>query len=204
MEDRKRYYNWYHGYTQIDLPYNGKEYDFDSHGVNYHVNTAATIGTISTQYYGEKFYADKVDTGPLMYTVRVYPPDSVKNNKNVTLHFDVKKVSLKDLSSGQDRLSVCRHHTLCTIMETSHKSFEYPLERTEEYFISLERNVNLADVRKQNLSENPGIRFSWDYSGMEVKPEATYRNYPVTEAFVRNCSNNISIYPNVSRLFSFN
>ena len=40
LEDINRYYNWYHGYTKISLPY------IDEDHLNYRVDTAATSGTI--------------------------------------------------------------------------------------------------------------------------------------------------------------
>ena len=36
LEDDDRYYNWYHCYTEIGLPY------YDTYGLNYRVRTAAT------------------------------------------------------------------------------------------------------------------------------------------------------------------
>ena len=72
---------------------------------NYFVYTSATSGSIFTQYFGEEFDADKVETGPLTYYLSVYPPASAKkNNPNVTLHFEFEMVSMKDLSSGYDTL----------------------------------------------------------------------------------------------------
>merc|ERR1712197_179709 len=54
LEDNDRYYNWYHGYTKIELPF----IDYFGH-VDYTVHTAASSGTISTQHLGEEFDADK-------------------------------------------------------------------------------------------------------------------------------------------------
>ena len=70
------------------------------------VFTGASSGSVTTQYFGEQFDTDMVETGPLSYDVYVYPQSSVRNNTNVTLHLDVEKVSLEDLSSGKDGLSV--------------------------------------------------------------------------------------------------
>ena len=43
LVDNDRYYNWFHGYTEIELPYN----DFD--GANLAVSTVAKSGTILTK-----------------------------------------------------------------------------------------------------------------------------------------------------------
>ena len=97
LEDNERYYNWYYGFTQIELPH----IDYYSH-VNYYLHTTAISGSIFTRYFGDKFDADKVETGPLKFNVYIYPPASVRNNRNVTVHFDIEKLSLKDLTGGTD------------------------------------------------------------------------------------------------------
>ena len=186
LEENDRYYNWYHGYTEIKLPY--IRYDGDN---SYYMNTAASSGSVTTQYFGEEFDADKVETGPLYYLINVWPPASVRNNPKVTLHLDIEKVSMEDLSSGQDRLRV----GYTTIIET-HKTFNYTPPKggnTEYYSIELSRRVIPADLRKQKLNMMSGFRVSWRYSGVEVVPEAKYYNnseyYPSTMAFIRNFSN---------------
>ena len=51
IEDEDRYYNWYHGYTELKLPYIK-----DATGeISYQVTTTAISGNISTQYFGNKF-----------------------------------------------------------------------------------------------------------------------------------------------------
>ena len=148
--------------------------------------TAASSGSISTQYFGEQFDAEKVETD-LYYQVYVYPPASVRNNPNVTLHIDIEKVSLEDLSSGEDKFRV----KLTTIMET-HRTYNFTPPTDNRYYIELSREVLPADVRKQKLEVMPGFRVSWHYSGIEVESEAKYYKYSSTRAFVRHYSNNIT------------
>ena len=115
----------------------------------------------------------------LYYTVNIYPPASVKKDPNVTLHLDVEKVSMEDLSSGEDKLSVDS-----SIVKTPHMSFNFSPPTGKyggRYSIILNRDVLLADVRKQKLDLMPGFRISWRYSGMEVESEVKYHN----KAFVR-------------------
>ena len=123
----------------------------------------------------------------LKYEVYVSPPDSFKYNPNVTLHIDIEKVSLKGLSSGsQDRLTVYYQ-----IVETSQRSFNYSPPGTERD-ISLKREVLPADILKQRLSQMPGFKITWYYSGMDVESSQPYSNAlpdPQTRAFVRNYSN---------------
>ena len=57
LKDDDRYYNWYHGFTQINIP---SAYSDGSH--YYAVTTYATYGNISTQYFGDRFNGSKVET----------------------------------------------------------------------------------------------------------------------------------------------
>ena len=85
LHEKDRFYNWYHGFTEIKRP----TYDY-VYGINYYINTSATSGVVTTQNYGEKFQPDLVDR-KLHYEVHVIPPERVRNNQNVTLHFKVEK-----------------------------------------------------------------------------------------------------------------
>ena len=152
------------------------------------MRTGASSGSVTTQYFGEKFDADKVET-KLFYDVNVYGPASysIRNNPNVTLHIDIEKVSLEDLLSGFDRL-----YSVTGTLETSHRSYNYtPPEFDEYHIMHIDREVIPADIRKQNLEMMPGFRVSWHYSGIEVDSEDQYRHNAFRLAFVRNYSNNI-------------
>ena len=201
IEEEDRYYNWYHGYTQIKIPYIHGGY------VRYYVNTAASSGNISTQYFGEEFDAAKVQT-KISYQVRVYPPASLllrtnptttasplvqwgagllgipqtqamnhPDPPNVTLHLRIEKVLLKDLSSGNEVMAGgdSKNYT---------PPQRGPPPRYDFYKIILDRNVPSEYVRIQELDRMPGFRITWHYSGMKVEPEAKYDN----KAFVRNGS----------------
>ena len=179
LKDDDRYYNWYHGYTAIKLPYGSNQ-------VNYFVYTTATSGSISTQYFGQEFDADKVEPF-FFYRVRVDPPNNVWENPNVTLHFEIQKLPLKHLSSGHDKLLIDESEM------NGNKSYTPPDGGMfGQYHIDLDRNVLLADVRIQKLSLMPGFRLSWHYSGMKVEPEARFYNnnpeFTDSMAFVRSFS----------------
>merc|ERR1712155_362199 len=58
LEDNDRYYNWYHGYTQIYLP---RYFNSDKAQNNYDLTTYATSGIVSTQYFGDKFSSEKME-----------------------------------------------------------------------------------------------------------------------------------------------
>ena len=96
-------------------------------------------------------------------------------------------MSLEDLTSGKDTLKV-----MGTTMETSHQTFNYTAPTRSYYYITLEREVILADIMKQRLRLMLGFNVTWYYSGMESDVKYSYKtDLPWMEAFVRNCSNNI-------------
>ena len=79
LQEENRYYNWYHGYTLINRAYT----DWDSRQ-NYRIMTSATSGVVTTQYYGEQFWPELVESN-LVYDVTVIPTKSVSDNKNVSM-----------------------------------------------------------------------------------------------------------------------
>ena len=95
LEDNDRYYNWYHGYTKIKLPY----YHSPDYGVVYIVYTSALYGNISTQFFNQKFMQNRVEK-VFYYKIYVETPYDIVNNPNVTLHFNIEKMSMK---YGEDR-----------------------------------------------------------------------------------------------------
>ena len=177
MEERDRYYNWYHGYSEIRLPSYSNYYN----RVEYSVLTSAVSGNVSSQYFGEKFNVDKMEKG-ILFSVRIHPPDRVSFNPNATLHYKIEKMSMKHLSSGYDNLIISGNY-LSVDKTQAARNYTPPIHAG---YVTFTRNVdNMQDVRKQRLSKMPGFRFMWHYSGIEVMPDALYSDYPLTKAFVR-------------------
>ena len=185
LEDNERYYNWYHGYTMISLPTYHYNYQ-----VYYNVHTTATFGTIFTQHFGEKFDVEKIHRD-ISYQVFVSTPDSVDNNPNITLHFKIEFIAMRNItkSSGQDCLSYLgpSGHSDCLKGDRELSLNFTQLESDEYYSMQLKRKVSLEDVRSQTLDKMPGFRLTWYYSGMkeEVETETYYSHDEKTSAFVR-------------------
>ena len=100
LEDSNRYYNWLGGYTEMGIPiYNPDE------GISYTVNTSAVSGHISSQHFGRKFKAGDVERHN-SFRINVYTPSSIKYDANVTLHFEIIKVSMNNLQSGYDNVYI--------------------------------------------------------------------------------------------------
>ena len=90
VHDPARYYNWYHGYSQINFPY----YNDYMKQLSYTLASSANVGNISTQYFGKEFNSDRVD-GFIYISTDIYYPVSVKNDPNTTLMINVNKGSKK-------------------------------------------------------------------------------------------------------------
>ena len=186
LNEQDRPYNWYNGYTKIQPPY------IVLGAFNYpeiHIDTSATSGVVTTQHYGEQFRPDLVEKR-LLYTVNVWPPESVRENENVTLHFKVEKVSMPGLSGvNQDRVSIKGYSSIGADQTVVHTNFTPP-GGTEGYdrtygFIRLYRRVSSMDVGQIKLDQMPGFRFSWRYTGSEVTPDRIFKDEERTKHFVR-------------------
>ena len=117
---------------------------------------------------------------------------------NVTLHFDVEKVSLGGLSTGNDKISIYYppgkpSATEYIDAETTHfiKNFTPPLpsdfweDKPDNIWMGHERKVIQQDVRKQKLKAMPGFKLTWYYSPSKVEPSAEYKRERDTKAFIR-------------------
>ena len=167
LYEKERFFNWYRGYTRINdpgAPLNGE------HGLQIEIMTFAMSGIVSTQYYGEKFRPELVER-KLRYMVDVYPPDSVVDDENVTLHIKLEKVSMKELtkeSSDYMQMDLWRHED-----DIYYENFTSPGEGL--YFmdfkhIELYRDVSFEEVETQDLDLMPGFKFSWWYTGTDFTP----------------------------------
>ena len=185
IEDRDRYYNWYNGYTYINLPATKLSYD-----VQHYIQTHALYGTISTKHFGEKFEPDKVEKN-IQYYLTVYPPKSIKDNINVTLHLEIQKISLIDLSTGQDKFFFMSDQIIADERHLN-KTFNPP--GTYKY-MQLYRKVSWKDLKAMNLKQMPGLRLKWYYTGMEVQPVPYFINMndTKTKSFIRNVSITLSM-----------
>ncbi len=176
LHEENRFYNWYHGYTRIDLPF------YDRDGLNINIYTSATSGVVTTQHYGEPFKPDLVESR-FYYLVQVYPPESVKYNENVTLHLKLEKVSMTGLASGsEDTVKMDGLGDLDADQTTAYKNFTPP-----GYYKSMRLlpDVSSEEVETQKLDLMPGFRFSWWYSGAEIIPDNRYKDENITKQFVR-------------------
>ena len=179
FKDNDRYYNWYHGYTEIRLP------KFNNEKVNYAVVSSAKSGSISTQYYGEKYDSNKVENS-ITYDVTVTPPKlSFWLEEEVTLHLVIETVVMKDLTTGEDFVFTDPNCWTCHYEDTITYQNSTP---PEKFQLQIARDVPIDDVKNQRLELMPGFRFSWSYSGMDFVPQPAFNNTDITKIFVRKFS----------------
>ena len=176
IHEEDRFYYWYHGYTEIASPF----YDF--FGLNIYVNTSTSSGVVTTQHYGEQFMPEQVER-KIRYWVGLYPPESVRDNENVTLHFKLEKVSMTGLARGsKDTFYMDGSFYLNAGQTTVYTNFTPP---TGYKYMDLRRDVSSEDVESQKLDLMPGFRFTWWYTGAEVTPYNRHTDTEMTKQFVR-------------------
>ena len=121
--------------------------------------------------------------------------DSVRENPNATLDFDIETVTM-DLSIGEDSILLGQEliptHTHATKMN---KSFSPPGWDT---YIILKRETTQEDLKAVNMKLMPGFRLSWSFTG--IMEEENLKIYSeeggdyesrTTENFVRDIFRNI-------------
>ena len=181
IEDANRYYNWYHGYTEITYPY------MYANQVDYYVSTYATYGNISTKDFDERFDSDKVDSY-IYIQISVKVPSSVVGEKNITLMLDVNKKTMKELSNNEyDNMFFCDLGWDCsTGIAANIKYWSKNITALKGGYcgIQLDRKVSKDEIRDMKLDMMPGFRFTWNYD-KHLEPEAYYRNEVKTTEFVK-------------------
>ena len=181
VQNTERYYNWYHGYTRMDYPFYNQAYDTFS----YSESTTATSGNISTQHFGDKFDADKMD-GNINIRIEVWMPDSAKYDNSTTIMFDIQKINIKDyrMSAG--------------VFEDYMQFYYLPVD-SDQYFenitvkpdsdynkisITLERIVPKDVMGNLSINDMPGFHIKWKYD-RKLANQAKYGDEGLTKEFVR-------------------
>ena len=183
LHEEDRFFNWYYGYTKINSP----SYMYEQW--KYNIYAAATSGVVSTQFYGEKFMPRLVER-KFQYMVFVSPPESIKNNTNVTLHFNLEQVRMTGLpSSSQEYLMMDGWEPVIVDdqLTSAYTNFTPPQPDSGYRQIIVVRDVTSEDIKRAKLNVMPGFRLSWWYTGAEVTPDHTNkdRRTDITKRFVR-------------------
>ena len=178
LQEEDRYYNWYYGYSKRS----STETDKDDTKV-YIISTSATSGVITTQYYGEQYQPNLVEIAPY-YHINVYPPESVINNANVTLHFKLEKHTMTGLPRGMFDNIMVEGKSLDEGLTSITLNFTPPAGAGNARFMRLWRqNIPYEYIMTNEMKLMPGFRLSWYYTGLskEMAPYKRYYNYKDSE-----------------------
>ena len=183
VEDPDKFYNWYHGYTQMQYPYYSKYHN----QLFYYVTTSATSANISTQYFGTKFDPYKVD-GYIHIMVNFHVHSSAIDNRNITLMLNVQKNTMQEVSEN-DRMIFTYYlsmdfNPITVDIEAELKHWSRNVSMLSNYAIKLDRKVSLDEIRNVELDVMPGFVLSWNYDKW-IKPVAKYGGTGKIKAFVR-------------------
>ena len=161
IHEDDRFYNWYHGYSNIFRPIT------DGNVFKYILETTATSGSVNTQYFGEQYQSHLVKMN-VEYHVNVYPPVSVRNNPDVTLHFKLEKVSMTGMSVGWDNV-VVEGDNLDAGLSSVTYDFNPPAKEGEDKrWIALTRKfITEEDLKTMDIEAMPGFKLSWYYTGLD-------------------------------------
>ena len=144
FEDDQKYYNWYHGNTDIAM------LTITQAGVT----TYAKSGVVSSPHFGEKLDPDKVDPDIYMW-ITIIPPEDVCNNN--ILHLDIEKVSILGLSSGKDNVYIDKY-----LIDADETSISRNLTKSGDgVTVYLIREVTNEAIMKLTLTHMPGFELQW-------------------------------------------
>ena len=173
LQEEDRFYNWYHGYSKRS----SAETHPDGTKV-YVISSSAISGVITTQYYGEQYQTNLVELA-LYYHINVYPPESVRNNTNVTLHFKLEKHTITGLPKGMHDNIMVETKSLDEGLTSVTLNFTPPAGAGNARFMRLARYIPYEIVRVNEMKLMPGFRLSWHYSGLsrDMAPYKRFYNY---------------------------
>ena len=161
LEEENRYYNWYHGFSDIILPFWGQDsfgcttLDCLKIGLRYNILTKATSGKISTQKYAEKFNSSNVEKNFINY-VKFFVPKIVREKANITLHFDIDKNTLEGFEKFHGLLE--NPNTITTYSKI-YTDLSDGLDTLTSY-----RDISFSDLSDLDLPFMPGFKIKWYYN----------------------------------------
>ena len=180
VNEEDRYLNWYQGFTKIQYPtYN----QYNNPKVTYNVETSAITGNVTTQHFGRKFDPNNIES--FQVTVKIYVPDIMKGNKNVSLTYDLARNKMKNLIDNDNEDSI---QTNIGYTKDDNEYFSEttngPIPSGGYYYFRNTRKVSPLGILDQNSM--PGFSLTWKYeSPDDLKTESKFRSTVPTMEFFR-------------------
>ena len=194
INDPDRYYNWYHGYTALQYPryepvnmFAEIMVDEPSDQDTHRILTSATSGNISTQYFGEKYDAEKVD-GKIWIKILLHIHPSLYADANTTLMIKIERNMMKDVS-GPDEISF-EWETIDPDLTEWEKNITAPAPASGDnedfyyYTFLLTRRVSDEDIKNVDLDMMPGFRLTWNLTSQRDNSHK-FRDKHENKNFVR-------------------
>ena len=180
LEEENRFYNWYHGFTGVELPYWHNKWNL----LKYDIHTIKTNGSIKTAFYGDKYDFDKIER-QVSYDVSIKVPEPGRY-PNFTLTMEIEKISMKVSEASKDNIKVDQGDYLNQDqIKFVHTITEANMNRYTYYtVISSNRNVNSRDIELNpyfGLKLMPGFNLKWSFNKMAIGPDDTYLSHLLTE-----------------------
>ena len=183
LNEENRYFNWYNGFTEV------KSLTYDPfYGLQYFIDTTALSGSVTTQYFGQRYQADLVEKH-IQMKVFVHPPDDDKIDNINILHFQLEKYAFREVSSDRfDRYKIDGYKG--TIEPDTNKVFtnftknilqNYPRRR----LMRMQRYVGKNDLETGTMEKMPGFRFRWWYTGENFTIEPKYSKFRLNKMFIK-------------------
>ena len=168
MQEKDRFYNWYHAITSIE----GSE-NFDEENI-YTIQTMATSGVITSHFFKNLFFQKTVER-----KIEVFPPKTFfGSEQNLRLHFHLEKVSVPGIEDSADCFFFPdgnRGKCLDYEQDTAYSTFT---TKANSWDIgSFNMNLELDDVdisELEKMEQMPGFNFSWWYTGGNMEPGNIY------------------------------
>ena len=172
VQDPERFYNWYNGYTDIEY----QTLDTYNNKYEHIVRTSATSGNITTQYFGDEFDIDKLQSN-YEIEVYIYVPEKAQNDKNTTFMLKIEQESMEE----KDEL---RFGTGFGGEKIDSKVFSKNFSAPKSYYALKYKRFEIGNMNGKEMQKMPGFRISWKYD-TDVVSEAQYKNNEKTLEFVR-------------------
>ena len=168
LEEENRYYNWYHGYSDVTIA------NWDKWGLVHLIETSATSGLIRTKYFGDKYDPDKVETR-LWNKATIYTPPFC----NCTLTLEIEKVSMKVSGTSTDTIYLS-HEAGNLDFDQNHFVYNFTTLPPNLY-IELRRDITMDDAYETKyLKRMPGFIIKWRYN-MKIDPQVKFRSVRNTQ-----------------------
>ena len=173
VQERKKYYNWYHGHSLLRYPYynNKKELYFE-------IKTKSTSGEVTTQYFDEMFDAKKMH-GNIRVSIKVYPVEKIKQNRDAVLNFKINKISVEGVTTSFAQKNIDPD------LNYFFKNYAVPkLGKAKTIWIEHGRSMTQKDIIGIQIEKMPGFKLRWSYD-KEVIQTSTWLEKSSNLDFIR-------------------